>query len=102
VTFGALCSWLVDQMRRTPSARAPQQHGGQMTIPTAYRTAVRTTAVVGLTAGLLIVGAASAQAADTPLPPTDGLIGNVGAIVQGQLSNIGDLLANPGRLLGIA
>ncbi|MFF1445098.1 hypothetical protein [Streptomyces sp. NPDC058295] len=50
-----------------------------MATPTvAWRTAVRTTTVAGLTAGLLIVGVASAQAAGTPAPaPNSNLLGSL-------------------------
>lgn len=75
-----------------------------MIAPTAaLRTAVRATTVVTLTAGLLIAGVASAQAA-APVPPgTDapsGLLGQAATILGGVLSGGGISTLLPNGILG--
>jgi hypothetical protein len=61
-----------------------------MITPTAaWRTAVRTTTVAALTAGVLIMGVASAHAAGTLAPlPDSGLLGSLGTTLNGLLSGV--------------
>ncbi|MCX4989879.1 MULTISPECIES: hypothetical protein [unclassified Streptomyces] len=74
----------------------------QMTTPTTvWRTAVRTTTVVAVTAGLLTLGVVSAQAADTPDPlaVVPAPLSNASGVVNQLLTNasgvVNQLLANP-------
>ncbi|MDQ0585736.1 hypothetical protein QF030_007914 [Streptomyces rishiriensis] len=76
-----------------------------MTVPmTARRTVARTTAVVALTAAILVPGVASAQAAAAPAPSAasgDSLTGLLGQAT-GILSNILDgsaLIGSPSSIL---
>lgn len=73
-----------------------------MATPTAaWRTAVRATTVAGLTAGLLIVGVAGAQAAGTPAPNSD-LLGGLTGVIGGLMNGTGPSGILPIGLLGAA
>ena len=72
---------------------------------TAWRTAVRTTALVTLTTGLLIAGNASAQAAAPPAPTDSaglipGLLTQVNNVLSGVLSGDAVTTLLPSGILG--